>query len=195
MEGRLWKAGSGQERTLFYCFMTVSGLKVCSADQWFSSCYASLQVLFELARYHAPSTIFLDELESVMSQRGVGQGWARAGDFRWQEQYKTTQSLQSGHSKYTIQCLGVVDICQEDIECFWLDLCYSMYKNTIVLNQLMKLLHHFYFVLLRGDHEGSRRMKTELLVQMDGLARSNDLVFVLAASNLPWWGVIARKLY
>uniref|UniRef100_A0A8C1Y0X1 Katanin p60 subunit A-like 2 n=1 Tax=Cyprinus carpio TaxID=7962 RepID=A0A8C1Y0X1_CYPCA len=33
-------------------------------------------VLFELARYHAPSTIFLDELESVMSQRGVGQGRA-----------------------------------------------------------------------------------------------------------------------
>ena len=29
-------------------------------------------------------------------------------------------------------------------------------------------------------------MKTELLVQMDGLARSSDLVFVLAASNLPW---------
>nr|XP_033790805.1 katanin p60 ATPase-containing subunit A-like 2 isoform X2 [Geotrypetes seraphini] len=68
-------------------------------------------VLFELARYHAPSTIFLDELESVMSQRGAGYG---------------------------------------------------------------------------GDHEGSRRMKTELLVQMDGLARSDDLVFVLAASNLPW---------
>ena len=30
-------------------------------------------------------------------------------------------------------------------------------------------------------------MKTELLVQMDGLARSSDLVFVLAASNLPWY--------
>ena len=29
-------------------------------------------------------------------------------------------------------------------------------------------------------------MKTELLVQMDGLARSDDLVFLLAASNLPW---------
>lgn len=70
-----------------------------------------LQVLFELARYHAPSTIFLDELESVMGQRGTSMG---------------------------------------------------------------------------GEHEGSRRMKTELLVQMDGLARSEDLVFVLAASNLPW---------
>lgn len=30
-------------------------------------------------------------------------------------------------------------------------------------------------------------MKTELLVQMDGLAKSEDLVFVLAASNLPWY--------
>ncbi len=29
-------------------------------------------------------------------------------------------------------------------------------------------------------------MKTELLIQMDGLARSDDLVFVLAVSNLPW---------
>lgn len=27
------------------------------------------QVLFELARYHAPSTIFLDELEALMSHR------------------------------------------------------------------------------------------------------------------------------
>lgn len=37
-----------------------------------------------------------------------------------------------------------------------------------------------------GEHEGSRRLKTELLVQMDGLAKSSDLVFLLAASNLPW---------
>lgn len=37
-----------------------------------------------------------------------------------------------------------------------------------------------------GEHEASRRMKTEILIQMDGLAKTNDLVFVLAASNLPW---------
>ena len=43
--------------------------------------------------------------------------------------------------------------------------------------------HHCH---LRSEHEGSKRMKTELLVQMDGLARSDDLVFLLAASNLPW---------
>lgn len=30
-------------------------------------------------------------------------------------------------------------------------------------------------------------MKTELLVQMDGLSKTDDLVFLLAASNLPWY--------
>ncbi|XP_072514832.1 katanin p60 ATPase-containing subunit A-like 2 isoform X2 [Salminus brasiliensis] len=90
-------------------FFNISASSIVS--KWRGDSEKLVRVLFELARYHAPSTIFLDELESVMGQRGVGQG---------------------------------------------------------------------------GEHEGSRRMKTELLVQMDGLARSNDLVFVLAASNLPW---------
>ncbi|KAF5897934.1 katanin p60 ATPase-containing subunit A-like 2 isoform X2, partial [Clarias magur] len=90
-------------------FFNISASSIVS--KWRGDSEKLVRVLFELARYHAPSTIFLDELESVMSQRGVGPG---------------------------------------------------------------------------GEHEGSRRMKTELLVQMDGLARSNDLVFVLAASNLPW---------
>uniref|UniRef100_A0A3P8RXY2 Katanin p60 ATPase-containing subunit A-like 2 n=1 Tax=Amphiprion percula TaxID=161767 RepID=A0A3P8RXY2_AMPPE len=90
-------------------FFNISASSIVS--KWRGNSEKLVRVLFELARYHAPSTIFLDELESVMSQRGAGMG---------------------------------------------------------------------------GEHEGSRRMKTELLVQMDGLARSEDLVFVLAASNLPW---------
>ena len=68
-----------------------------------------VRVLFELARYHAPSTVFIDEIDSIMGARDAA-----------------------------------------------------------------------------GEHEGSRRMKTELLIQMDGLSKSDDLVFVLAASNLPW---------
>nr|XP_006817524.1 PREDICTED: katanin p60 ATPase-containing subunit A-like 2-like [Saccoglossus kowalevskii] len=90
-------------------FFNISASSIVS--KWRGDSEKLVRVLFELARFHAPSTIFLDELESIMSQRGG----------------------QSGN-----------------------------------------------------EHEGSRRMKTELLVQMDGLAKSDDLVFLLAASNLPW---------
>ncbi|CAL8280117.1 unnamed protein product [Merluccius merluccius] len=90
-------------------FFNISASSIIS--KWRGDSEKLIRVLFELAKYHAPSTIFLDELESVMGHRGGG-----------------------GH----------------------------------------------------GSHEGSRRMKTELLIQMDGLAASQHLVFILAASNLPW---------
>eukprot|EP00750_Incisomonas_marina_P009367 INCI15975.2.p1 GENE.INCI15975.2~~INCI15975.2.p1 ORF type:complete len:357 (+),score=57.37 INCI15975.2:994-2064(+) len=67
-----------------------------------------VRVLFELARLHAPSTIFMDEIDAILGQRGT------------------------------------------------------------------------------QEHEASRRLKTELLIQMDGLNKTDDLVFLLAASNLPW---------
>ncbi|KAL5252221.1 hypothetical protein ACHWQZ_G015120 [Mnemiopsis leidyi] len=90
-------------------FFNISASSIVS--KWRGDSEKLVRVLFELARYHAPSTIFVDELESLMSQRGGSGG---------------------------------------------------------------------------NEHEGSLRMKTELLVQMDGLAKSDDLVFLLAASNLPW---------
>lgn len=76
-----------------------------------------IRMLFDLARYYSPSTIFIDEVDSIMSHRASG------------------SSTSEG-----------------------------------------------------SEHEGSRRMKTELLVQMDGLLSSagNGGVFVLAATNLPW---------
>jgi katanin p60 ATPase-containing subunit A1 len=76
-----------------------------------------IQVMFELARYHAPSTIFLDELDALASHRDAS-----------------------------------------------------------------------------GEHEGSRRLKAELLIQLDGLAHSEDRVFLLAASNLPWqvWHMVTH---
>ena len=77
-----------------------------------------VRVLFELARYYAPSTIFFDEIDSIIGHRGGIQG--------------------------------------------------SLTGNE------------------GSEHEGSRRMKTELLVQMDGLMATNTDVFILAASNIPW---------
>lgn len=90
-------------------FFNISASTVVS--KWRGDSEKLIRVLFDLARHHQPSTIFIDELDSLMGARGGGD----------------------------------------------------------------------------GEHEGSRRMKTELLIQMDGLLRDvKDQVFLLAASNLPW---------
>lgn len=91
-------------------FFNISASTIVS--KWRGDSEKLVRVLFDLARYHAPSTVFIDELDAIMGQRGSGGG---------------------------------------------------------------------------AEHEASRRMKTELLIQMDGLMKDDScLVFLLAASNLPW---------
>jgi katanin p60 ATPase-containing subunit A1 len=89
-------------------FFNISAATIVS--KWRGDSEKIIKVLFDMARYYQPSTIFLDEIDSIMNKR----------------------------------------------------------SST-------------------DEHEGSRRMKTELLIQLDGLSkRENERVFLLAASNMPW---------
>jgi katanin p60 ATPase-containing subunit A1 len=103
-------------------FFNISASTLIS--KWRGDSEKLVRVLFDLARYHAPSTIFLDEIDSILTSRDS-----------------------NDHGG--------------------------------------------------GEHEASRRMKTELLIQLDGISHQNTVtkggkpappaqVFVMAASNLPW---------
>jgi katanin p60 ATPase-containing subunit A1 len=63
------------------------------------------------------------------------------------------------------------------------ELARQMTPSTIFLDEIDSIMGH-----RTDEHEASRRMKTEVLVQMDGIVGSGyqGRVFVLAASNLPW---------
>ena len=87
-------------------FLTVSTSDLVS--KWLGESEKLIRALFDTAREHAPAIIFIDEIDSLLSERS------------------------------------------------------------------------------ENDSESSRRIKTEFLIQMDGVGKSMEGVLLLAATNIPW---------
>ena len=51
--------------------------------RWRGDSEKLVRMLFDLARYHQPSTIFLDELDAIMGQRGGGEAGGEVGVREW----------------------------------------------------------------------------------------------------------------
>ncbi|KAK6798810.1 hypothetical protein RDI58_006513 [Solanum bulbocastanum] len=107
-------------------FLSVTCSSLCA--KWYGESERLVRCLFDLARARAPSTIFIDEIDSLCNARG------------------------------------------------------SPINVSSTLNLLFRA---------SGEHDMSRRVKSELLVQIDGLNNSTSntagkSVTVLAATNFPW---------
>ncbi|RRT58177.1 hypothetical protein B296_00004892 [Ensete ventricosum] len=121
------------------------------ASKWRGESERMVRCLFDLARAYAPSTIFIDEIDSLCNSRGYFSA--------------VTNGL---------------------MMTFWVQ------SYLFKCNRGMPTLNSI-FSRASGEHESSRRVKSELLVQIDGVNNSSTgedgqrkIVMVLAATNFPW---------
>jgi katanin p60 ATPase-containing subunit A1 len=95
-------------------FFNISASSIVS--KWRGDSEKLVRVLFELARYHAPSTVFLDEIDAVMSTRDGGTDAGAGNDHEASRRMKTELLIQLDGLHTPHVCGGGEEIHADDHE-------------------------------------------------------------------------------
>ena len=180
-------------------FFNISGADLMS--KWLGETEHLARALFEVAAIMDPAVIFIDEIDSILSER---KGDGSCSSYNTWAFCFVKMPTGSPHCAYcrlaqhdtTFICCCIAPGCclaeYQPVSAITLlaitvSYCCHPCLHCLSMSPLASTMGRFARCVFAGEHEASRRLKTELLVQMQGCGKgtADKRVLVVGATNRP----------